>query len=1202
MPHARRRPSSFRAAFAAAALIAAAPLAQAADTPAAVKNADQYIAAGNPKAAIIELRNAVREAPDDAQLRVRLARLYLQVGDPVSAEREARAAREHNGAESDYLPVLADALLRQGKFAELSDLVRPGNRPAALESQVRSALGLAAAGLHDTAKAQNLLQDAIRLDPKAVAPKIALARLLARSQPAQAGKLLDEALAADPRSVEALEVKGELARAQGDPKAAMSHFDAALQISPNNAVVRLSRASLNIAEGNYKAANQDLDAVQKANPESFMVGYLRALEAAKQGQYAAADRLFDQLSPMFGHYPSGYYLQGATKFALGQYAQAETILDHYLALVPGDVRAARIAAEAALHQRAPGRAIDFLQPFAAKPGVEAQTLILLGNAYMAGGKPELALQQFDKAAAIEPNNPAIQTRMAISQLDVGQGKEGMAELEKVFDTEAGAPVAGPTLALAQMRLGHLDQAARVAAALVKRDAKNPLYLTLSGMIKAAQKDVPGAESEYRAALAQNPDFSAARSDLAALYVAAGRADDAKKLYQQALEKKADDETALLGLANVAVDEKKWPEAVDYINRARTAAPDDPAPGLALIQVYELQQDWANAKAVAGALNAQFPSDLTVLEAQAQAQLAGGDTNGAIASYKRAHELAPQSTPLLSRYLALLVSAGYYREASGVLKDAVDRDPRNAGLKADLIRVTAQLDGVDAAVSRANLYEKDDPGSDLYPIAASQVYENAGRWDDAAAVLEKALAARPGDDALAVTLARVYIRTGHFGKAEEVLTSRLKADPKSTEIRAVLGPLYLATGRTADAGKIYADLLAQSPNDVTGLLGLADVAIAQKKWADAIADIKRAAAAAPNDPAPGVKLVNVYIGRQDWKDAGSAAAALAAKFPTNIEVLDAQGRAQVGAGDLPSATATYKRAYELALNSTDVLSRYVGVLSQAKNYADAQSVLQAAHNRGPQNPAIKAELIRIAAKIGGVDAGLAEARDLAKKDPDNVLYDLVSADLLGQAGRGKEAIGLLERDLAAKPNDDGLITALARLYNSAGNPDKAQTLLKARLAADPSNYPVGSALASLYLLNKNYDGATGEYAKLLAARPADPAVLNNLAWLYQQKGDLDKARGLAERAVAAAPNAPQIDDTLGWILVAQGDAGKAVTYLTAASTSAPADPAIAYHLAVALDRVGRTADAQTTLEKLLGSGVSFADKPQAEKLLAVLKHS
>jgi cellulose synthase operon protein C len=180
----RHRLVELRTALAIVVLLVTASSAVAAESPASVKSADQYIANGNLKAAEIELRNAVRDAPQDAQLRIRLARIYLQLGDPILAEREARAARERNGAEADYLPVLDQALLRQGKFQELADLVRPDNRPPTLESQVRWALGMAAAGQHDNARAQSLLQDAIRLDPKAAPPKIGLARLIAASNPA----------------------------------------------------------------------------------------------------------------------------------------------------------------------------------------------------------------------------------------------------------------------------------------------------------------------------------------------------------------------------------------------------------------------------------------------------------------------------------------------------------------------------------------------------------------------------------------------------------------------------------------------------------------------------------------------------------------------------------------------------------------------------------------------------------------------------------------------------------------------------------------------------------------------------------------------------------------------------------------------------------------------------------------------------------
>ena len=69
---------------------------------------------------------------------------------------------------------------------------------------------------------------------------------------------------------------------------------------------------------------------------------------------------------------------------------------------------------------------------------------------------------------------------------------------------------------------------------------------------------------------------------------------------------------------------------------------------------------------------------------------------------------------------------------------------------------------------------------------------------------------------------------------------------------------------------------------------------------------------------------------------------------------------------------------------------------------------------------------------------------------------------------------------------------------------------------------------------------------------------------------------------------------------QGEPEKGLAHLSAANSAAPRNPDIQYHLAVALQRVGRPADAQAMLEALLGSGVSFADKADAEKLLQQLK--
>ena len=265
------------------------------------------------------------------------------------------------------------------------------------------------------------------------------------------------------------------------------------------------------------------------------------------------------------------------------------------------------------------------------------------------------------------------------------------------------------------------------------------------------------------------------------------------------------------------------------------------------------------------------------------------------------------------------------------------------------------------------------------------------------------------------------------------------------------------------------------------------------------------------------------------------------------------------------------------------------------------MLQIALDRDPQNASLKGDLIRVEAEIGGLEAGLAKARRFANDDPGNSLYDVVSAELYENAGRKAEAIALADQVAATQPSDDNLTLALFRLYTRADDLAKAEGVLNARLKADSKDFAIRSVLAEFYLEQKKYDPAIAEYTRLVTERPTDPTALNNLAWLYQRQGDLPKARELAERAFAAAPAAAQIDDTLGWILLAQGEAEKATTYLTAANSAAPRNPDIQYHLAVALQRVGRPADAQAMLETLLGSGVSFTNKAQAEKLLKELKH-
>ena len=126
------------------------------------------------------------------------------------------------------------------------------------------------------------------------------------------------------------------------------------------------------------------------------------------------------------------------------------------------------------------------------------------------------------------------------------------------------------------------------------------------------------------------------------------------------------------------------------------------------------------------------------------------------------------------------------------------------------------------------------------------------------------------------------------------------------------------------------------------------------------------------------------------------------------------------------------------------------------------MLQEAVARDPRNSFLKGDLIRVEGEINGVDAAVAKARASAAGEPENNIYDLVSAELYEKAGRIPDAIAVLEKAVAARPSDENLAIALARLYSRSGDFAKAESLLTARLRADPKNIAIGTALAQQYL--------------------------------------------------------------------------------------------------------------------------------------------
>src|SRR5207253_2380247 len=104
-------------------------------------------------------------------------------------------------------------------------------------------------------------------------------------------------------------------------------------------------------------------------------------------------------------------------------------------------------------------------------------------------------------------------------------------------------------------------------------------------------------------------------------------------------------------------------------------------------------------------------------------------------------------------------------------------------------------------------------------------------------------------------------------------------------------------------------------------------------------LNNARAAAKSDPTPGLKLISLYEARRDLSSAKAVASELSEKFPKNVNVLTAQARVQLAAGDTKGAISSFKRAYQLAPTSIPIWSGYIALLKQAKYFREAWDVLQ-----------------------------------------------------------------------------------------------------------------------------------------------------------------------------------------------------------------------------------------------------------------------
>lgn len=191
-------------------------------------------------AAKIELKNLLQDKPDSAAGRLLYGGLLVESGDPVNGEAELRRSLDLHQPESDVLPLLARAMLVQGKAKDVvlqfgkTDLA-DAKAAAELKIQVASALMIGG----DYKAAQLAIQAGLARAPDHVPSLVMNARIVyLHGETDSAMGKVDELLKRVPDSASAWALRGELLAAKNaDLAQVVQAYCKSLTIDPSHAVV-----------------------------------------------------------------------------------------------------------------------------------------------------------------------------------------------------------------------------------------------------------------------------------------------------------------------------------------------------------------------------------------------------------------------------------------------------------------------------------------------------------------------------------------------------------------------------------------------------------------------------------------------------------------------------------------------------------------------------------------------------------------------------------------------------------------------------------------------------------------------------------------------------------------------------------------------------------------------------------------------------
>jgi putative PEP-CTERM system TPR-repeat lipoprotein len=884
--------------------------------------AKEYMAQNNASAAIIELKNAIQKAPQSAEARFELGKVYLKERLFEDAEKELSRASDFGFNKSLLLPKLAKAYRHTDSYSLLSEI---DNDFAELSDADKSETGyyklIALTKLGKTSQRAELLEQINTLNENLPFVVFSNANeLIITEELDSALSLLNKVDGSNESLEELLKLKGHIYLQKNDSTNALLIYEEYIDNFPEDKDAVFLYSSILISVQQFDEAEKYVDQLLKINSEHPFLNRQKSIISASRNDYEGAKAYAEKAIQNGSDELTVRLIAGYAAYKLEQFEQAIRHLSRITSELPPTHLGLRVLASSQLKLGLTLEAKEIVDSFGELSAQDLPLLSSVGFNLLKKGYSKEAAAFTKKAASLSVTGEDL-TRLGLLQFSQDDD-QAIFNLEKALAELPESENNWQLLATAYFAKNKYLEAVELAEKWKLQSPNEITAFLVAGAAYTRLNQFENALIEYESAQKLDNNSLPIKMALVYLTLSQGNYSDALDSIEDVLAEAPNYAPAYTGYYFINKSQGNVEKALQRTINAQRKYPNSLELKAATARILIAEKRFDDAKTLIGRLdhNVQAPTELWDLKAIALVQ--GKYSEESEQHFESWLKQYPNDKTAILGQLLILNDKRQYTEALKLADKALlaGEDVRISFLRAHFLVMSNNFSAGRIAYLTLPKGVQDTPvGKGIK--ARLQIHQ--GFIKEALPNAEAAYQFQPTNSNLK-QLMYCQERLGASEEAYQVIKKHVANYSSSTEIILLYAERQMSRDKEA-ALQTYKSLLTAVPQNPVVLNNLANIYIDNKNLPQAKIHAEQAVKFAPNTAEVWDTLAQIYFKQGDYKNAvesysniNTDAAPQENIFLNYIEALMASGDIELATSKLQNRTLATPEA---KLRSDKLIAEY-----------------------------------------------------------------------------------------------------------------------------------------------------------------------------------------------------------------------------------------------------------------------------------------